>query len=538
MKKISTSVIGRGVSLLGLVGSSLRLSLSQKARVSQNSKAYLSHSLGGLKGLPQKVGQILSMGTDSSALTELRENSEPLEFSVIEQALAHEWKRPYKEVLETLSSEGLAASLGQVHRGRLKSGEEVAVKVQYPGISRAIESDLKLLGWLSVPLGGFGKAFNLAGYRKELQRDLTEELDYLKETESQHQYHFLSKYLPGVVVPQVFGALSTPGVMVSAWEDGETIEDVSKNWNEQDRAEAGIILVRHCFETLFRHGVTHADLHPGNVRFRKNNRGQVEMLLYDFGCLFRGELSMRLALLRLIEMTQANSTGDPFPLFLKLGFKADFLESMAEKLPALCRVLFEPFCSEGPYALKNWKLGERVNDLLDDDRWNFRVAGPPELIFLMRMFHGLVFLLEKLDAPVNWRFFLAPILTHFASDLSQLQLPGPSLPERGFSKVAKKLNIQVMQNGELKVKLSSPLHLIDSLEENLETEVLSLIKERKIDLKQLVKKVRASGYTPQEVFSLHVDYNEVPPSDTLKNLSGEISNEKGSTSKDIRVWLE
>ena len=75
-------------------------------------------------------------------------------FEGIEGVLANEWWRPWREVLRKIEPEGRAASLGQVQRARLTSGEDVAVKVQDPGIARAVESDLKRLGLRTLPMGG------------------------------------------------------------------------------------------------------------------------------------------------------------------------------------------------------------------------------------------------------------------------------------------------------------------------------------------------------------------------------------------------
>ena len=82
-------------------------------------------------------------------------------FEGIEGLLANEWRRPWREVLREIEPEGRAASLGQVHRARLTSGEDVAVKGQDPGIARAVESDLKLLGWLTLPMGGLRRGIDL-----------------------------------------------------------------------------------------------------------------------------------------------------------------------------------------------------------------------------------------------------------------------------------------------------------------------------------------------------------------------------------------
>ncbi len=515
MQKISSSLGKRGLDLLKLAGSSIRLARADEERVAQNSRRFLAESMGRMKGLPHKLGQILSMGDSLEADTfdPLSEASQPLEFRIVERVLTHEWKRPWREVLSEIEPEGRAASLGQVHRARLASGEEVAVKVQYPGIAKAVQADLKMLGWLSIPLGGFRRQFNLEGYRSELMRDLEEELDYEREAENQHQYHFLAQYAPNLIVPAVFGALTTQRVLVCEWEDGETLEHVAQYWSEAERKTAGRLFLGHAL-SFFRQGFVHADLHAGNFRFRKNSSDEVELVLYDFGCIFRAELPVRLALLRIIEITEANASDDPYPLFIKLGFNPDYLEPLAEKLPALCRVLFEPFIIQGPYSLERWNLGERISAVLGEERWNFRIAGPPQLIFLMRMFHGLLHALRALREPLPWKFTLDPIRAQFAKEMAQLPLETPERPERGFGRVAKHMKIQVRRDGETKVRLTSPLHVIDDLDEMMGEELIEQIQAQDIDIAEIVERVRRTGYRPQEVFRLATE------------------------AKDVRVWLE
>ena len=511
MRKISSSPGRRGLDWLKLAGAGLRVAKADQASVEGNARRFLSLSMGRMKGLPQKLGQILSMadGEDAEPYEGLAEASEPLPFPVIEQVLAHEWRRPWREVLSDLEPDGRAASLGQVHRGILREGgAQVAVKVQYPGIAKAVGTDLKLLGWLSIPLKGFRRQFNLKAYRDELLRDLKEELDYRLEAENQHQYHFLSGYAPGLVVPAVQGGLTTPRVLVTEWEEGETLEEVAAGWDEDGRKAAARLFVEHALG-FFRQGFVHADLHPGNFRFRRGAGGKVELVLYDFGCVFRGELEVRLALLRLIAITGENAADDPYPLFLKLGFNPDYLDPMAERLPALCRVLFEPFLINAPYDVSRWRLGERVADVLGDDRWNFRIAGPAQLIFLMRMFHGLIHTLSTLNAPVNWKFLLEPIGKQFAAQVADLPLEAPPRAGRGFSGVANHLRIQVIRDGETKVKLTSPLQAIDHLDEMMGEDLQRQIEAQQVDLKELVHQVRRNGYRPQEVFCLKTGDKEV-----------------------------
>ena len=499
-----------------LAGSTVRLALADEEAVAQNARRYLAESMGELKGLPQKIGQILSMSDTPGAedFAPLTGRARPLPFEVIQKLLATEWRRPWRDVLKEIEPEGLAASLGQVHRATLLDGRRVAVKVQYPGIAKALEADLKLLGWFTLPVGGLGRGFNLAGYRAEILRDFGEELDYMQEAEHQHQYFMLARYLPGLVVPEVHGQWTTPRVLVNTWEDGATLADVARDWSESERKAAGRRFVSHTLETLFRSGFTQGDLHPGNFRFRKSPSGEVELVLYDYGCIFRPAMEVRLALLRLIEISEANQSGDPFPCFLAMGFDPDYLEPMAVKLPALSRVLFEPFILDGDYDVDSWQLGKRVAEILGDDRWNFRIAGSPDLILLMRIFHGMLHTLRTLRVAVSWKFLLAPIRKHFREDVKRLALPVAESAHRSFAGMAKHLIIQVRQDGRTKVRLTSPLHTVDHLEQSMDECVLEKVRKRGIDLDVILAGIRSGGYRPQEVFRLDTD------------------------GKDVRVWLE
>ena len=82
------------------------------------------------------------------------------------------WGAPLDSVVQTIDRNGLAASLGQVHRAVLRDGREVAVKVRYPGIRKAVMNDLKVLGWLSAPVGDLRRGFDLNDYRAEIVRNL------------------------------------------------------------------------------------------------------------------------------------------------------------------------------------------------------------------------------------------------------------------------------------------------------------------------------------------------------------------------------
>jgi len=508
----------RIASQVALVRDVRRLRRAGDEHARQAARRHIAQRLGRLRGLPQKLGQMLSFTDASSAndaendFAELQQVAEPMPLEAILPLLEKAWGRPVESVLERIEPRGLAASLGQVHQGRLHDGREVAIKVQYPGIRQAVNTDLKTLGWLSVPVGNLRRGFDLKAYRRVISEDLDRELDYCCEAQHQQAFSRWADIEPRLAVPEVIEPLSTETVLVSRWEDGESWPDVRDGWPEADRRRMARCLLDLLLGGLFSRGMMHADLHPGNVRFRRTG-DRVQLLLYDFGCVFYPTDAQRDALLRLIRATMRGDES-PWPLLIKLGFDPEFLEPLAPKLPALCRVLFEPFTAEYPYPMEDWRLAERVGDVLGDDRWNFRIAGPPALVFLLRAWHGLKHYLDGLAAPVPWQRVIEPILAARAADLDRLQLPEDEAGREDFTSLARHLKIRVREKGRTKVELTCKASGIDYLDGMLSEDIRRRIDARGLDLPRIIAGVRARGYAPGDVFELD---------------EGE---------KNVRVWLE
>jgi len=241
-----------------------------------------------------------------------------------------------------------------------------------------------------------------------------------------------------------------------------------------------------------------ADWHPGNLRFLRDNR-RVQVLMYDFGCVYEPspeEIS------HLAGLIQATSSGQdsPWPWFLALGFRREYLEPLKSKLPALSKILFAPFCVSHPYAMEDWQLSERIGDILGEDRWNFRIAGPPNLVFLLRAFHGLTYYLQKLGAPIMW----SRTFQRVTENLPRAPLPDLTSEDDspGFETLAKHLKVRVTENGRTKVEVTQYAANIDRLHELLDEATKDRIVEQGIDLDQLVTSVRQQGYAPMRVFDL------------------------------------
>lgn len=486
-----------------LAGAGLRSGASRLlgAAARRKAESLLADRFGELRGLPQKIGQVLSMGSDAERAGRFESTREagaqvPLEDlrPVIEAA----WGRPIEEVCRSIEEEGRAASIGQVHRATLRDGRTVAVKVRYPGIEAALHADMDLLGMALGPLDKGLPDLDARGVKEAIRAGLLEELDYRAEAARQREYREGCAGSP-VVVPEVIDELSSEAVLTTAWEDGDSLAAAAQ-WSTEERGSAARRLVAHWVEAAMDRGFVHADLHPGNVRLRRGKSG-VEIVLYDFGSVHRATEPARLALLQLVHDTFHREDVDPLPALVTLGFDPELIAPLRHKLPALCRILFAPFGADVAFEPEQWRRSERVNGILGDDRWNFRLSAPAELMLLVRSFQGLLHHLRVLDRPVLWTKPLKSVVERHRSGLENLVHAVRPDPQTTFASLATHLSVLVTEGDRTVVKVRLPATAIDSLEDWLEGDVADRISSRGLDLGSLVQAARAGGYAPGTVFS-------------------------------------
>lgn len=491
-----------------LAKDSVKVRWSHDAKAKQAAQKLVAERLGKMRGLPQKVGQMMAFSSDQSkqdAFGSLYESADPLPWSTMQPILQSVWEVDPGSLFQDIDPYGKAASLGQVHAATMHDGRKLAIKIQYPGIHDAVMADLAGLGWLAKPFGNLSGGFDLEGYREAILEGLKTELDYRQEAASQAEFANGPGRSPWVIVPQVDQELSSENVLVSEWIDGETWQEVQSRWDREEKSELGRRLLFWFVECLFEHGHLHADLHPGNVRFVRTSDGP-KIVLYDFGSVYHMSTTERLTLLRYVQATREQSEA-PLPFLVSLGFKHELLEPLATRLPALSRVLLEPFCVEHPYDTCAWRLSERLNDLLADERMNFRMAGPPKLIYLLRSFHAMINYLGGLEAKVLWGRALDVHVKRHRQAMAQLTMP--SMPTQDYKTLAKHLKVQILRDGQLKASVTLAAGAIDRLEKFLDEETLVRIKEERIDLAKIVRDVRRSGYVPGSVFQLSDPQREV-----------------------------
>jgi len=491
---------------------SLRLGSGASAKSSQ---AAVVQRLAQMHGLPQKIGQILSLGELSGGeqlFSSLTETAPALSsrdaFQEMEKALG----RPLEQCFLSIEEKAAGASLAQVHKAVLRDGRTAAVKIQYPGIAEALEVDLRALGWLTAPVGGLRRGFDLSGYRREVGAMLREELDFRHEAQMLASFREIAKSFPRMEIPQPFEELSGDRVLTMSWLDGESFSS-TRGWPLEARRETAFTLLRFFLSSCFCGGLLHADPHCGNYRFRLE-RGRPVIGLLDFGCVKALDVRTTGALASLMEDTAAgNLDGARARLHLeRLGFQSLLLLPMQHLLPGLCEILFEPFCVDKPFDLQSWRLAERVEEQLGEFRWNFRIAGPPELIFFMRAYQGLIQYLKALDAPVNWQEAYRSLSMPVTPE--QPLTVEPARPSLARSVLSHALKIRVLQDGRTKAEVTLPSTATENLSDLLPPGLDEKLADRGIDVSRIAQETVSGGFAPGDLFHF----------------------EEGA--KSYRVWLE
>ena len=373
----------------------------------------LVKQLGQLRGAAMKVGQVLST-VDFTAIPEsereefkatlaaLRDDVPPLPFKKVRKLLEEELGGKVGDHFESFEEEAFAAaSIGQVHRAVTLDGDEVAVKLQYPGVAEAVESDLRNLSLLLPLVKRLAPGLDVKALYGELRERIAEELDYEIEAQSQRAIARAHRGHPFATVPEVHTRLSSRRVLVTDLLEGARFEQVKRR-NAATRDRFGEIVFRFYFGLVKHLGRVCGDPHPGNYLLLPD--GRVGFL--DFGLMRVLEPGYLDCERRVAAVVEARDPAAVHAALSALGYLPD---------PAA----FDPDgLLEQVLAMGAWYLepGERrltpayVAELLDSSSgprspWfeqMRRQTIPPQALLLRRM-EGLVFAtLGEARAAADW----------------------------------------------------------------------------------------------------------------------------------------
>ncbi|HEX9057427.1 MAG TPA: AarF/UbiB family protein [Ktedonobacterales bacterium] len=247
-----------------------------------------------LGGLLIKLGQFLGARADllpQEALNELaslHDDVPPERFDDIKAVIEREWHGPVSDVCASINPDPTgSASLGQVHEARLRDGRRVAVKVQRPGISAIVRTDLRTLRFVLRVVARLVPAANeitdLRALYREFSRTVFEELDYEHEARNAERFAAIFADDPKILVPGVLAEHTTRRVLVLEWIDGIKVTDFAAlDAAHVDRIGLANRLAGAYFKQVLAAGFFHADPHPGNILIQPATDGD-RIVFVDFG---------------------------------------------------------------------------------------------------------------------------------------------------------------------------------------------------------------------------------------------------------------
>jgi predicted unusual protein kinase regulating ubiquinone biosynthesis (AarF/ABC1/UbiB family) len=362
-------------------------------------------ALGELKGVAMKAGQILSY-IDVAMPESMRETlavlqtcSQPMPRERLRTVVRAELPGRADLLLAGLEPAPLAAaSIGQVHRGRLPDGTAVAVKIRYPEVARAIQTDFGPASFASRFVSLLYPNARVDAMIAEARQRFLEECDYLHEARVQGRFGELLAGHAVLRVPRVYPEWSSAGVLVSELVQGQHLEAFLASGPAQEtRDRLGRALFEFYLGTLFRHGLYNCDPHPGNYLFQAD--GRVAML--DYGCTRQFEPPFVAALADLTRAVQADEPALLERAFVRLGLVRDGRRDAFETARGLVRAFYGPMLRDEELAVD---LGQAMDlgQVLRGKRKLLRLSLPGEFVFLFRIRFGLMSVLARLGARANW----------------------------------------------------------------------------------------------------------------------------------------
>jgi predicted unusual protein kinase regulating ubiquinone biosynthesis (AarF/ABC1/UbiB family) len=359
--------------------------------------------MGHMKGVLMKLGQIVSFAQHGlpeparDALRGLQQDAPPMDFALVRGVIEEELGRDLGELFRHVEEEPLAAaSIGQVHRARLRDGEQVALKVQYPGVDDAIASDLRASHGIAALVSAVNRNIDAPAVVEELRRRMLEELDYRQELRNQQTFFELWKGHPLIHVPRVYPSLSGRHVLCQEYCRGLSFYDFVAVANAEEKRLAVHVLNDFVFDSMHLHCVFNGDPHPGNYLFRED--GRISFL--DYGCV---KYFPRAFLEDLETLNRSLVDGD------KTTFER-MLEHMGVVLPGrpydldhlweFFRYHSAPFLEDRVFTFtREWV--DRAVEVMSPAR-NTRINLPPDFLFLNRITFGLNAIMLELGASENF----------------------------------------------------------------------------------------------------------------------------------------
>lgn len=368
----------------------------------------LADQLARMRGAAMKVGQLISMDAGevlppelANIMARLRDQAHFMPPRQLKQVLTKNWGPDWLRAFQRFDVQPIAAaSIGQVHRALLRDGRDVAIKVQYPGIVRSIDSDVANVASLIRMSGLLPKGFDFDPYIEEARTQLHEETDYVRE--GGHMQHFaeLLAQDSDFEVPDLYSDWSTGDILTMSFVEGSAIEAAGEA-SQDERNRIARALIDLTLRELFVFQVTQSDPNFANYRY---NVDTGKIILLDFGATRHLDPGLTENYRELMRAGLANDANALRVAATQMQFIQGNGPFDAQIL-SMIDAVFDAVRADGPFDFSDRTLSNR----LTKEGTTLAEAGyvPPPLpmdsLYLQRKFGGMFLLADRLGARVPVR---------------------------------------------------------------------------------------------------------------------------------------
>lgn len=364
--------------------------------------------LGQMRGAAMKLGQLISMDTGDflpPELTEifarLRADAQHMPPAQLNMVLTRHWGKDWRDQFIRFDEKPVAAaSIGQVHRALTVDNQDVAIKVQYPGVRRSIDSDVDNVAALLRLSNVLPKTLDITSLLEEAKRQLHEEADYAREGDCLRQFGALLADNPAFAVPAFYPPLSGKNVLAMSFIESVPIESmISAPQAERDRIMT--LLIDLVLRELFEFRLMQTDPNFANYRYDPKTQ---QVVLLDFGASRTLPENVSQQYRALLNMGLAGSKEGVLAAVLDIGFmNAQTATQNSNEIDKLIETAIDMIQSPGRF---DFSRTDFVNDMREEgmtiaaDRRNWHIP-PSDTLFVQRKLGGVFLLASRLKARVD-----------------------------------------------------------------------------------------------------------------------------------------
>jgi predicted unusual protein kinase regulating ubiquinone biosynthesis (AarF/ABC1/UbiB family) len=380
----------------------------------------LAERLAGMRGAAMKMGQMLSMESAdflppefASALAILRNSANTMPLSQIRRVMGREYGKGWEDRFIDFNFEPIAAaSIGQVHRVVTADGRDLALKIQYPGVAKSINSDVDNMAMLMRLAKLLPVDIDIDGIVSETKRQLHQEANYVVEAKFLRSYRELVQDEPRLVVPRVHDDLTTKRILAMDYLEGVPLETLGDDGvSQQLRDSVGSLLKQLMFRELFEFRTMQTDPNFANYLYQPE---EDRIVLLDFGSTVTFQKSFTERYAKIARAMIDNDDTAIRHIAEQMGYlDADNSDQYAGRVLDMIRMISEPVIIEGVYDFSDSDLFARGRDagleMVFEDMSEYRVP-PPETMFLHRKLAGSFMLCSRIGARVDVQGLILPFL--------------------------------------------------------------------------------------------------------------------------------